>query len=186
MFCDFFFNLFYFSYSFPLLHLLLCDTLLISDIHSGLIYWVRHIKTLEMFDTDSCELVQTVSAICAGFPNKRRDLLHEQGCKIPANQSIIGTKSINKWEVRKCVPGRNVATQMVPGITPACVHTCARGAQWDWLCDLGSCLAASEPSNPSFLLPNTGASRQLQACRKVHCWRTVRLSEVRLAGRLIL
>lgn len=120
--------LFYFSYSLPLLHLLLCDTLLISDVHSGLIHWVRHIKTLEMSDTDSYELVQTVSAICAGFPNKRRDLLHEQGCKIPANQSIMGTKSINKWEVRMCVPGRNVATQMVPGITPACVHTCTWGS----------------------------------------------------------
>lgn len=137
-----------------------------------------------MFGTAFCEPVQMASAICAGFPNKRMNLLHKQGCKIPANQSIIGTKSINRWEVRKCVPGRHVATQTVTGITPACVHTCARGSQWHWLYDLGSCLDASEPSNPSFLLPNTGASRQLQACGKSSAGE---MSEVRLAdGRLIL
>lgn len=71
-----------------------------------------------------CEPVQTVSAICAGFLNKTRDLLHEQGCKIPANQSITGTKNINRWEVRKRAPGRHVATQTVAGIT----HMCAWGS----------------------------------------------------------
>lgn len=125
-----------------------------------------------MFGTAFCEPVQMASAICAGFPNKRMNLLHKQGCKIPANQSIIGTKSINRWEVRKCVPGRHVATQTVTGITPACVHTCA------WvsvaLALRSGLLPGCFGTFKSLFSPAKHWSISTAAgVRKVQCWRNV-------------
>ncbi len=85
-----------FWYFLPHLHWLLWDALLLPDIHSGLIHWVKHLKIYIY--------IYKVSAICAGFLNKRSDLPHKQGCKIPANQSISGTRKFRGgWKNRKCV-----------------------------------------------------------------------------------